>query len=121
MGGLSISNEEMQSIFLAAVQAKQIFSCASLAVNLVVQLFAYTGLIADLLSLFVSLLSIWLCNRKQQNTSNIKGKKNQCLFSYFRGQKHVLDYFPFLYVCNLPAKFPNIRSVFVNRVGVGIR
>lgn len=66
----------MQSTFLAAVQAKQkIFSCASSSINLVAQLVAHTGLIADLLSLFISLLSIWLYNRKQQNTSSIKGGK----------------------------------------------
>ena len=105
----------MQSTFLAAVQAKQkIFSCASSSINLVAQLVADTGLIADLLSLLISLLSIWLCDRKQQNTSSIKGEKNQSLISYFRSQKRVLHYFPILHVCNLSAKFPNVRGMIIN-------
>lgn len=57
--GLSISDQEMQSTFLAAAHPEQkIFSCAPSSVNVIAQLVTYTALIADLLSLFVSLLSV---------------------------------------------------------------
>lgn len=55
----------------------QIFSFAFSSIKLVAQLVAYTGLIADL---FMSLLSIWLCDRKQPNSSRIKGKKISASF-----------------------------------------
>lgn len=49
LDGLSISDQEMQSTFLAAVQPEQtIFSCVPSSVNVVAQLVTYTALIADL-------------------------------------------------------------------------